>query len=78
MLDLGQVANTARVIVNGNDAGSVFAPPHRFDLSRFLKAGNNSLAIEVSNLRQTFHDPSRPLLPSGLLGPVRLIPLSPK
>ena len=76
LLDLGHVADSARVYINGHDAGSVFAPPHQLDLSRFLKAGNNTLAIEVTNLRQPSRDSKRVSLTSGLLGPVRLIPLN--
>ena len=75
LLDLGEVAHTARIFINGNEAGSVFAPPHRFDISRFLKQGTNTLAVEVTNLRQTTDDTYTAPLTSGLLGPVRLIPL---
>lgn len=71
-LDLGGVAHSAEIHLNGNPAGIAFAPPHRFDVGPMLKAGTNTLSIRVSNLRA----PDRPDLPAGLLGPVRLIPLA--
>ncbi|MGB6223332.1 glycosylhydrolase-like jelly roll fold domain-containing protein, partial [Haloferula sp.] len=76
LLDLGQVAHTAHVFVNGNDAGTAYTPPHQFDLSRFLRIGTNRLDIAVTNLPQPGPESNRPPSPSGLLGPVRLIPLA--
>lgn len=67
LLDLGEVAHTARVRIDGKEAGVTFAPPHQLDISRFVSGGAHALEIEVTNLS--------PELPSGLLGPVRLIPL---
>lgn len=76
LLDLGQIADTAQVLINGNDAGTAFAPPHQFDISRLLKPGQNTLVVKVSNLAANRLHPERPPLPSGLLGPVRLILLA--
>lgn len=100
VLDLGQVAETCRVTLNGQPLGSSFFPPHRFDLSEALKQGENTLEIEVTNLAanriadldrrgvewKAFHEINfvnidyEPFdasdwepLPSGLLGPVRLL-----
>ena len=70
-LDLGKVAHTAEIHLNGLPAGIAFAPPHRFDVGPMLKAGTNTLSIRVANLLA----PDHPDLPAGLLGPVRLIPL---
>lgn len=50
ILDLGDVRETARVLVNGKDAGTLFAVPYRIDITRFLKTGRNTLDIEVANL----------------------------
>lgn len=102
MLDLGVVAETCRVTVNGRALGSSFFPPHRFDVSGALKAGENQLEVEVTNLAanriaeldrrgvqwKRFHEINfvnvdyKPFdasewapLPSGLLGPVRLVPV---
>lgn len=100
-LDLGEIAHTARVRLNGKDAGTCWAPPHRLDVRGLLKAGRNSLEVEVTNLAanriadldrrgvswKAFHEINfvnidyKPFdasgwepMPSGLLGPVTLIP----
>lgn len=70
-LDLGKVAHTARVTLNGNDLGTSFAPPHRFPLGNSLKSEDNRLEVTVTSL-------SDPTLPAGLLGPVELIAKPPK
>lgn len=101
-LDLGGVAHTARVRVNGKDAGVCWAPPHRVDVRGLLKAGRNLLEVEVTNLAanriadldrrkvpwKAFHEINfvnidyKPFdasewepMESGLLGPVRLLPV---
>lgn len=50
MLDLGTVAETARVTVNGRSAGVSWAPPHRLEVSGLLKQGDNTIEVEVTNL----------------------------
>jgi hypothetical protein len=102
ILDLGEIANTAKVRLNGKDAGTCWAPPHRLDVSDLLVTGKNVLEVEVTNLAanriadldrrkvqwKAFHEINfvnidyknfdasgwKPL-PSGLLGPVKLIPV---
>ena len=49
-LDLGKVANTARVSINGQDLGISWCAPHFIDISRVIKTGENHLKIEVTNL----------------------------
>lgn len=49
-IDLGRVAQTARVYVNGKLAGISWCPPRRLDISNLVKPGENTLAIEVTNL----------------------------
>lgn len=66
ILDLGEVAYTAKVRLNGLDLGASYAPPHRFPLGNSLKKGNNQLEITVTSL-------ANPKLPAGLIGPVRII-----
>ncbi|HEY0943809.1 MAG TPA: hypothetical protein VGD81_01030, partial [Opitutaceae bacterium] len=123
-LDLGQVADIAEVHINGTRAGTLWAPPMRADITRWLRPGENTLELLVTNTwvnrligderipvaygyqpkgiskftdgrllalpawlnaaagternpRHSFstwkhHDAAAPLLPAGLLGPVRI------
>lgn len=50
ILDLGDVRETAHVIVNGKDAGTLFAVPYRVDITSYLHEGENNIEIEVCNL----------------------------
>jgi hypothetical protein len=102
LLDLGDVRETARVFVNGQETDLVWSLPMRTKIGPFLKPGRNTLALEVTNLAanrirdldrrkvewkkfheinfvnifyQRFDAADWPLQPSGLLGPVRLVPL---
>ena len=50
VLDLGEVAVTAKVKINGNEAGGVCFAPHRLDVTPFVREGENNLEIEVCNL----------------------------
>ncbi len=102
LLDLGEIAHTAKVRLNGKPAGTCWAPPHRLPLLGLLDKGKNVLEVEVTNLAanriadldrrkvnwKAFHEINFvnidykpfdasvwPALPSGLLGPVKLIPL---
>lgn len=49
-LHLGDVRESARVFLNGKEAGVVWAAPFEIDLSGLLIAGKNKLRIEVTNL----------------------------
>ena len=49
-IDLGNVAETARVYLNDRPAGISWCKPHVLDVTGFLKTGKNSLRIEVTNL----------------------------
>jgi hypothetical protein len=49
-LDLGAVEVMARVRVNGRDCGVTWKPPYRVDISRAVRAGENSLEIDTVNL----------------------------
>jgi hypothetical protein len=50
VLDLGDVRETAHVLVNGKDAGMLFAVPFCVDITDFLRDGMNTLEIAVANL----------------------------
>jgi hypothetical protein len=50
LLDLGDVRESARVWVNGRDAGILWHVPFKVDIGPYLKQGKNSLRIEVANL----------------------------
>ena len=76
-LDLGRVAGTAEILVNGRKVGVRVAPPWRQEVTGFLKAGENAFEVLVYNTLANHYQtiPSRyrgdPI--SGLLGPVRLL-----
>lgn len=50
VLNLGDVRETARVRVNGREAGVLFAVPFRIDLTDYLRKGTNTIEVEVANL----------------------------
>jgi hypothetical protein len=75
-LDLGKVAGTAEVHVNGKMAGLRVAPPWRLEVTGFLKDGENTIEVLVynslANHYQTIPSGYRGNPLSGLLGPVQL------
>ena len=100
ILDLGVVFESARIRINGNDAGTLWSIPFRLPVGKYLRKGMNTLEIEVINLAanrikamderkvswKIFHEINFvnidykkfdasiwPLMPSGLIGPVKLI-----
>ncbi len=105
ILDLGDVRESARLNVNGEDAGTLVALPFRMRIGQYLHPGENTLAIDVTNLSANrirdlaqhsddwkvmrdinivtvdyteFKPQDWPVVESGLLGPVRLIPMQAK
>jgi len=103
LLDLGDVRETARVRLNGTDAGIAWSLPFQLRVGSLLRPGRNVLEIDVTNLAanrirdldqrgtnwkimreinyvdilyKPFDAAKWAIVPSGLLGPVRLIPLS--
>ncbi len=76
ILDLGYVGEACEVKLNGKTVGMRAAPPYLFDLTDFVKDGENSLDIIVSNhLGYNRHDELSHYMvfePSGLLGPVKI------
>lgn len=49
-IDLGDVRESARVYINGQFIGCAWSVPFVLDCQQTLKAGNNELRIEVTNL----------------------------
>lgn len=76
VLDLGEVGETAHVILNGIDCGERAFPPYRFDISSAVRPGENDLRIVVANSlayrERDWLSRYSPLPPSGLLGPVKV------
>jgi len=50
ILDLGDVRESARVIINGQYAGTCWSVPFSIRIGDFLKEGTNRIEIEVTNL----------------------------
>jgi hypothetical protein len=95
-LELGEVHEIADVELNGKRAGVAWMRPYTLDVSRWIRPGENTIAIRVTNLliNRVLGQPDpdysalEPLrfplpeekkriahpLPSGLPGPVRLVP----
>jgi hypothetical protein len=49
VLDLGDVAVTASVAVNGQHVGTAFARPFEFDVSEAVRAGENEIEVVTAN-----------------------------
>jgi len=43
------IQELARVIVNGQDCGIVWTPPYQANITKYLKAGKNTITVEVIN-----------------------------
>ena len=78
VLDLGRVATTAELLVNGRPAGVRMARPYRFDVTGLVAEGENEIQVKVVNTLAN-HMSTYPTnyvyegqTVSGLLGPVKL------
>lgn len=76
ILDLGNVVASAELRVNGKPAGIKSAPPWTFDITDFVKSGENQIEVLVSNTLAN-HYVSIPThyrgkTTSGLIGPVSI------
>ncbi len=50
LLDLGEMYNVAEVTINGQHSGVWWIKPFRNEVTKYLKAGENSIEIKVVNL----------------------------
>jgi hypothetical protein len=62
----GPIREAAVIYVNGQRAGSLWAPPYQLDITPFVRTGANDLRIDVANLAVN-HMAGRPLPNYGLL-----------
>lgn len=103
LLKLGDVRESARVWINGEEVGYLWSVPYQARVGQYLKQGDNTLRIEVANLManrirdldqrkvawRKYHEINFVNLayepfdasnwepqPSGLLGPVEIVPLN--
>ena len=51
MLNLGDVRESARVYVNGTEAGNAWSVPFCINIGEYLKQGDNTLEIDVTNMQ---------------------------
>ncbi len=49
-LDLGQVADSVRVKLNGQTLGTLWCPPFKLNIAQDLRPGKNTLELEVTNV----------------------------
>ena len=86
VLDLGDVKDVAEISINGKPGPALLLRPYRADVTSLLHAGENTLQITVvnslfnalsargpsANYAREETNTANGLLPSGLIGPVRL------
>jgi len=48
-LELGELSNIGEVWLNGQNLGVSWTKPHRFDVTKLIKPGENLLEIEIAN-----------------------------
>lgn len=48
-IDLGEFSSIAEVKINGIDCGTLWTAPHRLEISKAIKRGENEIIIEVTN-----------------------------
>jgi hypothetical protein len=76
-LNLGRVVSSARVFVNGREAGTRVAAPWTFEIKEFLHAGENKIEVEVYNTLGNHYLTIPTRYPgkteSGLIGVVNVI-----
>jgi hypothetical protein len=49
-INLGDVLDVAKVLINGKPVGVLWTPPYKLNIKDYLKTGRNSLEIQVTNM----------------------------
>jgi hypothetical protein len=70
-LDLGSVYHIAEIMINGRSAGVKMWSPYIFDITDFIRKGENRLKVHVTNTPA--NRISKAGLISGLIGPVKIV-----
>ena len=73
-LDLGEIRDIAEVIVNGKNFGVLWKPPYAVDVTGAIHSGANDVEVRVTN---EFPGRIPSTVPSGLIGPVTLVAITP-
>jgi len=50
LISISEINESAKIIVNGKEAGIIWSLPYQLNIGKFLKQGENTIAIEVANL----------------------------
>lgn len=69
-IDLGKVCEIAHLYINQSSIGFKMWFPYKFDITDFVKNGNNSVRVEITN--SLANSISHAGLDSGLMGPVKI------
>ncbi len=49
LIDLGELNDIVQIKINGEDAGVIWYPPYKKDITKWLKKGNNTIIASVTN-----------------------------
>ena len=85
-ISLGKVGDICELKINGKDAGMLWFGERKYDISPYVKVGENTVEVKVTtvmgNYMQTLKDNAvvqrfilkrnQPYMPAGLIGPVKL------
>jgi hypothetical protein len=75
-IDLGDLVSSAELFINGKSAGIRVSPPWKYDITGYVKAGENRIEVLVYNTLANNYTsiPTRyrGSIKSGLIGPVTL------
>lgn len=71
LVDLGEVHEICELYLNDAYAGVRLWPPYRFDITGYIKSGENTVTVKITNTLANKIEKTR--IKSGLLGPVRVL-----